>query len=75
MALTDLLLMGRERDLTSERGVSCAGELPAASDSDLVERARAARAALVELRGIDRAGHDRHEGRGRQGRDDGLRRD
>ena len=46
MALTDLLLMGRERDLTSERGVSCAGELPAASDKDLVERARAARAAL-----------------------------
>ena len=46
MALTDLLLMGRERDLTSERGVSCAGELPAASDPGLVERARAARAAL-----------------------------
>ena len=46
MALTDLLLMGREHDLTSERGVSCAGELPAASDPDLVERARAARAAL-----------------------------
>jgi len=46
MALTDLLLMGRERDLTSERGVSCAGELPAASDPDLVERARSARAAL-----------------------------
>ena len=46
MALTDLLLMGRERDLTSERGVSCAGELPAASDPDLVQRARAARLAL-----------------------------
>jgi len=46
MALTDLLLMGRERDLTSERGVSCAGELPAASDPGLVERARAARATL-----------------------------
>ena len=46
MALTDLLLMGRERDLASERGVSCAGELPAASDPDLVQRARAARAAL-----------------------------
>jgi len=46
MALTDLLLMGRERDLTSERGVSCAGELPAASDADLVERARIARTAL-----------------------------
>lgn len=46
MALTDLLLMGRERDLTSERGVSCAGELPAASDPDLVKRAHAARLAL-----------------------------
>ena len=46
MALTDLLLMGRERDLASERGVSCAGELPAASDPDLVQRARAARLAL-----------------------------
>ena len=45
-ALTDLLLMGRERDLTSERGVSCAGELPAVSEAGLVERARAARAAL-----------------------------
>ena len=45
-SLTDLLLMGRERDLGSERGVSCDGELPAASDPVLVERARAARAAL-----------------------------
>jgi quinolinate synthase len=45
-SLTDLLLMGRERDLGSERGVSCDGELPAASDPALVERARAARAAL-----------------------------
>ena len=45
-SLTDLLLMGRERDLGSERGVSCDGELPAASDPALVERAKAARAAL-----------------------------
>ena len=44
--LTDLLLMGRGRDLSSERGVSCDGELPAASDPKLVERAIAARAAL-----------------------------
>ena len=44
--LVDLLLMGRERDLSSERGVSCDGELPAASDPDLVARAVAARAAL-----------------------------
>jgi len=45
-SLTDLLLMGRESDLTSERGVSCDGELPAASDPSLVERAKIARAAL-----------------------------
>jgi quinolinate synthase len=44
--LVDLLLMGRERDLGSERGVSCDGELPAESDPDLVARAVAARAAL-----------------------------
>ncbi len=44
--LTDLLLMGRGRDLGSERGVSCDGELPAASDPALVERAIAARMAL-----------------------------
>lgn len=46
MALTDLLLLGRERDLTSERGVSCEGELPPASDPALVERAQKARAQL-----------------------------
>ncbi|MBC7463957.1 MAG: quinolinate synthase NadA [Actinobacteria bacterium] len=46
VALMDLLLLGRERDLTSERGVSCTGELPAASDPSLVERAQAARSAL-----------------------------
>lgn len=44
-ALTSLLL-GRQSDLTSERGVSCPGDLPAASDPDLVDRARAAKAAL-----------------------------
>ena len=44
--LTELLLLGRESDLLSERGVSCEGELPSASDPALVERARAARAAL-----------------------------
>lgn len=41
-----LLLLGQDSDLDSERGVECTGELPAASASDLVERARAARAAL-----------------------------
>ena len=41
-----LLLLGRGVDLASERGVECAGALPSPSDPDLVERARAARAAL-----------------------------
>jgi quinolinate synthase len=41
-----LLLLGRGSDATSERGVDCPGELPPASDPSLVERARAARAAL-----------------------------
>lgn len=41
-----LLLLGQGVDLQSERGVECVGALPAASDPDLVERARAARAAL-----------------------------
>ncbi|MFM8842897.1 MAG: quinolinate synthase NadA [Actinomycetota bacterium] len=45
-SLTDLLLLGRERDLLSERGVSCTGELPEASDPELVSRAIAARQAL-----------------------------
>ena len=39
-----LLLLGRGADPDSERGVDCPGELPAASDPTLVERARAARA-------------------------------
>ncbi len=43
-----LLLLGRGRDAGSERGVDCPGELPPASDPTLVERARAARAALGE---------------------------
>jgi quinolinate synthase len=41
-----LLLLGHGRDLASERGVECPGSLPAPSDPDLVERARAAREAL-----------------------------
>lgn len=44
--LTDLLLIGQGKDLTSERGVSCEGELPAASDPTLIARAIAAREAL-----------------------------
>ncbi|WP_241562309.1 quinolinate synthase NadA [Streptomyces hoynatensis] len=41
-----LLLLGREADPASERGVDCPGDLPAPSDPDLVERARAALAEL-----------------------------
>src|SRR3954447_23532263 len=41
-----LLPLGRGTDLTSERGVECPGDLPAASDPDLVARAQAAREAL-----------------------------
>ena len=50
MSLIDLPLLplGKGRDLTAERGVECPGDLPAASDPDLVERARAAKAALGE---------------------------
>src|SRR6201994_4078605 len=40
--------MGRGRDAESERGVDCPGELPPASDPDLVARAHAAKAALGE---------------------------
>ena len=45
-SLTNLLLLGRGQDLQSERGVSCTGDLPEASDPDLVSRAKIARAAL-----------------------------
>jgi quinolinate synthase len=41
-----LLLLGRQSDPSSERGVQCPGDLPAASDPTLVARARAAKAAL-----------------------------
>ena len=44
--LSDLLLLGQGSDLASERGVSCDGQLPPASDPDLVSRARAARNTL-----------------------------
>ena len=43
-----LLPLGRGTDLDTERGVECPGDLPAASDPSLVERARAAKAALGE---------------------------
>ena len=50
MSIIDLPLLplGKGRDLDAERGVECPGDLPAASDPDLVERARAAKAALGE---------------------------
>lgn len=41
-----LLLLGERRDPLSERGVDCPGDLPPASDPDLVARARAAKEAL-----------------------------
>jgi len=44
--VTNLLLLGSGSDPLSERGVTCAGEIPATSDPDLVARAKAARAAL-----------------------------
>lgn len=44
--LADLLLLGTGSDLSSERGVSCTGDLPEASDPTLVARAIAAKAAL-----------------------------
>jgi quinolinate synthase len=46
ISLGDLLLLGQGKDLASERGVSCSGELPEASDPNLIARAIAAREAL-----------------------------
>src|SRR5690625_1587860 len=48
MTTTDLplLLLGSGSDPASERGVECPGDLPPASDPDLVDRARRAREAL-----------------------------
>jgi len=43
-----LLPLGRGADPASERGVECPGDLPSASDPDLVARARAAKEALGE---------------------------
>ncbi len=43
-----LYVLGTQSDPRSERGVECPGELPAASDPGLVERARAAKAKLGE---------------------------
>ncbi|MEO2107707.1 MAG: quinolinate synthase NadA [Actinomycetota bacterium] len=43
---TQLLILGRGADPTSERGTVCPGEVPAASDPSLVARARAAKEIL-----------------------------
>jgi quinolinate synthase len=43
-----LLPLGLGTDRSSERGVECPGDLPAASDPDLVERARVAKEKLGE---------------------------
>src|SRR5215475_9419009 len=43
-----LLVLGAGTDPAAERGVECPGGLPPASDPALVDRARAARAALGE---------------------------
>jgi quinolinate synthase len=48
MTSSPLLLLGRGTDADSERGVDCPGELPPASDPNLVARAQAAKAALGE---------------------------
>jgi quinolinate synthase len=45
-SLSQLLLLGQGRDLASERGVSCEGQLPEASDPTLRARAQAAKDAL-----------------------------
>lgn len=46
LSLVEFLKAGTKPDLDSERGVTCAGELPAPSDPDLVERAKKAKATL-----------------------------
>ena len=46
ISLSELLVLGQGSDLASERGVSCTGELPPASDPHLVERAISAKASL-----------------------------
>ena len=46
ISLSELLVLGQDSDLASERGVSCTGELPPASDPHLVERAISAKASL-----------------------------
>jgi quinolinate synthase len=49
-SLSELLVLGQGSDLASERGVSCTGELPPASDPHLVERAIAAKKAINAMK-------------------------
>ncbi len=44
--VTNLLLLGSLADPLSERGVTCSGDIPEASDPELLSRAREARTAL-----------------------------
>lgn len=46
MSLRELLILGAEKDFSSERGVTCDGLLPASSDPTLIERARVAKNSL-----------------------------
>ena len=46
MTAIELHILGQAADPSSERGVECPGDLPPASDPHLIERARAAKAAL-----------------------------
>jgi len=46
MGITELLLLGSQKDLASERGVSCDGALPDPSDPQLIARAVQARKSL-----------------------------
>ena len=46
MTAIELHILGQSADPSSERGVECPGDLPPASDPHLIERARAAKAAL-----------------------------
>jgi quinolinate synthase len=47
-SLMPVLKLGQGRDLATERGVECPGDLPAPSDPGLVARARTAKAALAD---------------------------
>jgi quinolinate synthase len=46
MTAIELHILGQSADPNSERGVECPGDLPPASDPQLIERAQAAKAAL-----------------------------